>query len=417
MPSGDPFTVHLPTLLLMSVGVMGSAAAIMSFFGRRQRVYRGYGWWVAAMWLAAAGGLLQWLRPLWPGAVVPGNLLLLAWPVLVVTGLRQFYNRGGPLRGSSGADVLLFALCYLPWLAAWASPSLQSYRSLLYSAALAVQYGAAALFVARLEARRESHSLRALCAVMALQAVLPFLALLHAAAGGLPSPSGTPLLAPLMIAPSMLAMLFTVYLCLALTHERTERDLRETQRQLRVLADTDMLTQVPNRRHFEELAGAALGSGQCARAVLMLFDIDHFKSINDTHGHAAGDEALCIVARCARETLRTRDVLGRVGGDEFMLLLPAASVDDALLVAERITRRIDAQAGSVLALSLSFGVVDIDMAGGESLEVARIRADLALYEAKRQGRRRAVPASQRGPQTVFGDSRSFGDSSLGLSSF
>jgi uncharacterized membrane protein len=118
--------------------------------------------------------------------------------------------------------VLLFALCYLPWLAAWASPSLQSYRSLLYSAALAVQYGAAALFVARLEARRESHSLRALCAVMALQAVLPFLALLHAAAGGLPSPSGTPLLAPLMIAPSMLAMLFTVYLCLALTHERTD---------------------------------------------------------------------------------------------------------------------------------------------------------------------------------------------------
>jgi len=150
---------------------------------------------------------------------------------------------------------------------------------------------------------------------------------------------------------------------------------------------------------------------------VLFVDIDHFKSINDTHGHAAGDEALCIVARCARETLRTRDVLGRVGGDEFMLLLPAASVDDALLVAERITRRIDAQAGSVLALSLSFGVVDIDMAGGESLEVARIRADLALYEAKRQGRRRAVPASQRGPQTVFGDSRSFGDSSLGLSSF
>ena len=221
----------------------------------------------------------------------------------------------------------------------------------------------------------------------------------------------------LMIAPSMLAMLFTVCLCLALTHERTERDLRETQRQLRVLADIDMLTQVPNRRHFEELAGAALGGGHGGRAVLMLFDIDHFKRINDTHGHAAGDEALRVVARCAREALRTRDVLGRFGGDEFMLLLPAASVDDALQVAERITRRIDGHAGAGLALSLSFGVVDIDMAGGESLEAARIRADLALYEAKRQGRRRAVPASQRGPQTVFGDSRAFGDSSLGLSSF
>jgi len=129
-------------------------------------------------------------RPLWPGAALPGNLLVLAWPVLIVTGLRQFYNRGGPLRGSSGADALLFMLCYLPWLATWASPSLQSYRSLVYSAALAVQYGAAALFVARLGDRRESHALRALCAVMVLQAALPFLTLLYTAASGTPSTPG-----------------------------------------------------------------------------------------------------------------------------------------------------------------------------------------------------------------------------------
>ena len=206
----------------------------------------------------------------------------------------------------------------------------------------------------------------------------------------------------------MVAMLFTVHLCLVLTHERTERDLRETQRQLRILADIDMLTQVPNRRHFEELAGAAIG-GAAARAVLMLFDIDHFKRINDSLGHALGDEALRLVARCTRETLRTHDVLGRVGGDEFMLLLPGANVDEALLVADRVTTRIDEEhrSGRIpLHLSMSFGVVEIT--AGETLESAQHRADLALYQAKRQGRRRAVQAHQRNGDTVFEESRTLG---------
>ena len=411
MPPADAFSVHLPTVLLVCSGVMGAAAAIMSFFGLSQRVYRGYGWWVAAMWLAAAGGVLQWLRPAWPDAAVPGNLLLLAWPLLVVTGLRQFYNRER-LRVSGLADALLFTLCYLAWLATWASPALQDWRTATYSVALCVQHGRAALFVARLQAVRQSTALRALCAVMGVQALLPFAALLHATLAGGPSAPGAPLLTPLMVLPSVAAMLFTVCLCLALTHERTEGDLRETQRQLRVLADIDMLTQVPNRRHFEELAGAALDGAHGGRAVLMLFDIDHFKRINDTHGHAAGDAALRMVARCARDSLRTRDVLGRVGGDEFMLLLPAATVEDALGVAERVTRRIDARCADGQSLSLSFGVVDMDLAGGESLEAAQERADRALYEAKRQGRRRAVPAGRRGLEPVFGESRSLGLTAL-----
>lgn len=406
MLAGEAFTVHFPTVLLLSAVVMGSAAAIMSFFGLAQRVYRGYWWWVAAMWLAAAGGLLQWLRPAWPDAAVPGNLLLLAWPLGVLTGLRQFHNRGR-LPTSSAHDLLLFALCYLAWLAAWASPALQPWRTVVFCGGLLTMHLYVAWFVSRLDERHHSPALKAMLVVMLAQALLP-LAVAARVLSGIDAPApGQALLAPLVIAPSMIAMLFTVYLCLVLTHERTERDLRETQRQLRVLADTDMLTQVPNRRHFEELAGALLGAVG-ARAVLMLFDIDHFKRINDSHGHAVGDAALRLVARCSRETLRTRDVLGRVGGDEFMLLLPGASVDDALLVADRITRRIDAdrQGSGALPLSLSFGVVDIE--AGESLESAQRRADLALYEAKRQGRRRAVPARQDGPQTVFDESRSLG---------
>jgi diguanylate cyclase (GGDEF)-like protein len=403
-----PFDIHIPTLLLLCTVMMLSAALIMSFFGLSQRVHRGYRWWVAAMWLAAAGGALQCLRPLWPGAVVPGNLLLLAWPVLLVTGLRQFHSRER-LPTSHGVDLLLFAFAYLAWLATWASPALQHTRTIVFGIALALIHVYAGAFVARLESTRHSRMLQALFVVMLAQALAPLLVALSLVGLGAPPAPGQPLLAPLVVVPGVIAILFSMTLCLALMQERTERDLRETQRQLRVLADTDMLTQVPNRRHFEELAAAALGSVAAGRAVLMLFDIDHFKRINDSLGHAVGDEALRRVARCARETLRTRDVLGRVGGDEFMLLLPGAAVDDALLVAERITRQLDAERpaeGPPLALSLSFGVVDI--APGESLDTAQRRADLALYEAKRQGRRRAVRATQQGPRTVFEESRSLG---------
>ncbi|MGA0609092.1 diguanylate cyclase [Caldimonas sp. KR1-144] len=401
--------LHVPTMLLLSVVVMAAAASITSFFGLSHRVYRGYAWWVAAMWLAAGGGALQLLRARWPEAAVPGNLLLLSWPVLIQAGMRRFCARGR-LPGSQWGDALLFVLCFAGWLATWASHAADPWRAIAFGLAMSALFLNATVFLWRLPERPDSPALKTMAAVMLLQTLIP-LARLGWIASTLGHEQLEPfaLMSPLVLMPMMIGMLFTVYLCQVLTHERTEGDLRETQRQLRVLADIDMLTQVPNRRHFEELAGAALHGASDARAVLMLFDIDHFKAINDSHGHAAGDEALRRVARCARETLRTRDVLGRLGGDEFMLLLPGASVDDALMVAERISDAIDAAAlpADAFALSLSFGVVQVEP--DESLESAQHRADLALYEAKRLGRRRAVPARlDDDGATVYGSSRPLG---------
>ena len=142
---------------------------------------------------------------------------------------------------------------------------------------------------------------------------------------GSTAPPATELLlaSGLVIVVSSLVM---VYLALMLTNERTESNLRAMHRKLRYLADIDMLTRVPNRRHFHELAGQALARRPRPPCALMMFDIDHFKRINDLLGHATGDEALRQVARCVRDSLRTQDVAGRLGGDEFAVLLPETGV-------------------------------------------------------------------------------------------
>ena len=119
---------------------------------------------------------------------------------------------------------------------------------------------------------------------------------------------------------------------------------------------------------------------------LIIFDLDHFKRINDTFGHQAGDEVLRQVSKAAQEVLRDSDLLGRYGGEEFILFLPRSSAQEALQVAERLRLRIAAlrlpELGEGWPLSASFGVAE----GQASLETCLLAADQALYEAKHDGR-------------------------------
>jgi diguanylate cyclase len=184
--------------------------------------------------------------------------------------------------------------------------------------------------------------------------------------------------------------------------------LRQSRRRLRALANIDMLTQVPNRRRFEELARRALQADEAGSAALLLVDIDHFKQINDRLGHAAGDRALKLVSRCTLELLRAHDVAGRHGGDEFVMLLRRSSTRDAMVVAERLVAHLQAQshAHALPRLSLSFGIVQ--MKAGESIDDTLQRADQALYEAKRLGRSRAVAADGDEEHPVFHSSQRLG---------
>jgi diguanylate cyclase len=407
MNSGaNELTIHTPTLVGVSVIVMLSLALIAIVFGTTQRTYRGYWWWAGAMWLAPLGSSLLAVREVWAGAAVPGVMLMMAWPFSIVQGLRQFYVRDAQL-SSPVVDGMVYAVCFGAWLLAFAAAMPIDVRAAAYVGSALLLHGYVALVIARFGRDSRSAAPKMLAGVIAVLGAIPVARLIWVQSVADASVATHPLLTLGIVLPLSIGMLCIAYLCLVLTHERTVHDLHETQRQLRVLADIDMLTQVPNRRRVEELAERMVGKMGDKPTVLMMFDIDHFKRINDTHGHASGDEALRVVARCARETLRTRDVLGRIGGDEFMLLLPGATVDHALQIADRITRRLDAQRKATrLPLSLSFGVVQIE--SGETIESARRRADAALYEAKRQGRRRAVPAELHGRNTVFGESRALG---------
>ncbi len=172
---------------------------------------------------------------------------------------------------------------------------------------------------------------------------------------------------------------------------QTERKLRESLEREQVLARTDGLTGVVNRRHFLELAdhGCAVARRYGVPLAIMLFDIDGFKEVNDSLGHQAGDEILKEVARRAGEELRSADVLARYGGDEFIVLIPESTAQQAAVVAERIRkaiagRGIDTNARAA-TITIRAGVSDMQ-ANSDTVEDLIQRADRALYEAKSKGR-------------------------------
>jgi diguanylate cyclase (GGDEF)-like protein len=191
--------------------------------------------------------------------------------------------------------------------------------------------------------------------------------------------------------------------------------LQEQAAQLRQAAVQDALTGALSRTAFaRQLEETLLHAAHYGKPVaLMVFDLDHFKAINDSHGHLAGDAALRYVAGIVRENLRSEDLFGRFGGDEF--LIGAADLDrgQALALAENIRSAAHLRAAGedprLAALSLSLGIAHADPGAGYSLELLFSRADAALYAAKRSGRNRSVledpstpapPRDQHAPRSL-----------------
>ncbi len=179
---------------------------------------------------------------------------------------------------------------------------------------------------------------------------------------------------------------------------RVNAELAALSRKLEEQANTDSLTELPNRRHFfEQLNEHWERDPQADRALsCIMLDVDHFKKVNDTHGHDAGDAVLRTVGGRLRQLLRRNDFCGRFGGEEFVVACPLANVEDAFAIAERIrvgvaTLPIKAEAIEI-PVTVSCGVAERQVVHARPEQLLG-DADRMLYEAKRSGRNRVCVAN------------------------
>jgi diguanylate cyclase (GGDEF)-like protein len=172
-------------------------------------------------------------------------------------------------------------------------------------------------------------------------------------------------------------------------------ELEAANRQLEALSRTDRLTELNNRGYWEEcLRQELLRVRRTKRpSTLIMFDIDHFKKVNDTYGHQAGDEVIRQTAATLRRSIRATDVAGRYGGEEFGVILVETRADDAMVLAERLRRKIEALVvsyeGQTIRYTISLGIAEASEHMSDHAQWLE-RSDQALYRSKHDGRNRAT---------------------------
>ena len=217
---------------------------------------------------------------------------------------------------------------------------------------------------------------------------------------GLPPPGlGPPPRVPPAVEQHLTITLLTIAAVLGLALALVLRDLLAAHNRMRERSTTDALTGLLNRATFDERAAAMLIDPAGQPACLVLFDIDHFKRINDTCGHPAGDRVIARLGQLVSQVTLGRSIAGRIGGEEFALLLSASELPAARLSAEAIRTGFSASDFSkdiIWPVTLSAGVAQCGT--GESLQSVIARADKALYAAKDRGRDQVVVAQDPGGQ-------------------
>ncbi len=181
-----------------------------------------------------------------------------------------------------------------------------------------------------------------------------------------------------------------------LTLRRLQLDLERKNEELIAMANTDPLTGISNRRFFFSLADRelAITTRSTQPLAILMFDVDHFKKVNDTHGHLAGDQVLIKISSLISATLRKSDVFARYGGEEFVILMPNTSEKDAANLSERVRNLIASEPiaaeEKAIPVTISLGLATFLPDDQTSLVLLIDQADQALYIAKHDGRNRLV---------------------------
>ena len=383
------FTVHLPTLLLLSVAInllIGGLLWAIFRLRSRQHCFR---LWALACLAFAAGTLFAGARAFietpWITVFV-AHLFLGLSPLLVLAGLQRFSGSASRKTRRFRYALRLSAVCYLLTLlfTFQSDPLNARLLTALFSAAI---FSFAVYTLSKLDTT-PSLPVRILKVLFTMHGVLMMSQALVIGMDwfGLNQANTGFVLRLILVNHILLATATTLALpLLAFTH---------SEQRLRVMAERDGLTGLYNRRSLFREGIRAFDSAtqsQTQLAVLML-DLDHFKQVNDRWGHAAGDDALRLVARTLKNELRDDDIIGRVGGEEFAMVLRITGDDDVRIITRRLLDTIATNGQEIdgLPLYISASIGGVEKADHhKTFADMMIEADAALYNAKDKGRNRA----------------------------
>lgn len=378
--------LHIPTLLLANFGVTVLCGLLMLFSWWRGSHERSLLWSGAMLLMAALGLVLNALRGMgvdWLSIIV-GNMVLLISVAMNWTVVRAFCGRATLWPWLPVAPLLWLLLCLWPAFYDDVRWRVTAYTLLMTPFMLAAM---TELWRSRHDLGVSSLPILLLIGVNTLFYLVRMLVYPESSVtSGSSAPS--PLFAVLLVE-SMLYAVGFAFLLLSMVKERAEQ-------QFRVAAYSDPLTGIGNRRAFISAGEHLLRlcAEQRQPVSLLLCDLDHFKAINDLHGHPEGDRVLQQFSREMALQLRKSDVFGRIGGEEFACLLVGTEAD-ALVLAERICTAFAAAAPAHRPQSVSIGVASSQQAGYDLTRLLSL-ADQALYQAKRGGRNRVQAYAEAG---------------------
>ncbi len=383
-----PSPLDLPTLSLVSICIAALLGLMLIFAWIKERNIRALAWWGAA-YLIGASSMALWSAPA-PLFTLPPEIpaaLIFVACGMIWNGVRLFHGRRLlPIATFAGAVGWLL-LCQLPEV------SQGSYPRIAIGAGVIATYTFFIAFELGRERRKSLYSRTAAVAVPMLHATIFLMPL--AMKAWLPAGFAAGWLAVFALE-TMLYAVGTAIIVLLMVKDHHLHIYRNA-------ASTDELTGLLNRRAFLENA-LRLSAHQAKRnepLTLLIFDLDHFKSVNDRFGHAVGDDVLRLFAQIARSSMRSDDIIARFGGEEFAAVVPSPA-EDAAKIANRVRVSFEA-AGVTVGVHAVGATVSVGAATAHApvtdIDALIARADAALYRAKRSGRNRLCNADEQQPST------------------
>jgi diguanylate cyclase (GGDEF)-like protein len=378
--------IHIPTLALVAVFVTVILGALLLLAWRRGQSTDALVWWGTGYLIGGISFALLSARGLIPNvlSIEIANALLLLGYGFLYAGTRAFGGRDTP--------VTVFLIAPLIWLTAMQLPAIAAEINLRVVVISSLQCVFVALMAYELWRERAEPLLSRWPAILLL---LTHVLVLNARMVTVTlTPIGSQdefLRSPAFAVMAFGTVLYTIafaFLLLSMTKERTELRYKTD-------ASIDPLTGLANRRAFmsDVETAIAIRSSRSEPLAVLLADLDHFKKINDVFGHAIGDRVLKVFAATLHRCIGAGDLSGRLGGEEFAILLPGRTEAEAIEVAERIRRTFAQHAaeidGHTVAATVSIGVAAARI-GAHDLLGLLARADGALYQAKAGGRNRVV---------------------------